>query len=127
MKLNKKQIQEFVRKVVTSYIREAEEKEENPFGATEDEGGEDAAAGDDKGEEEKDTKAKSQEPAGVPVKFNVSAVKKYNDAGFVSDQGVVKSISKDGVVVTTQPDGVDVLVNFNDISENVNKFFKNKR
>lgn len=127
MKLNKKQLAELVRKVVNSYVFEAEEKEENPFGATEDEGGEDAAAGEEGGEEEKGKPAKAEEPAGVPVSFNLSAVKKYNDAGFVSDKGVVKSINKDGVVVTVKPDDVDVLVNFNDISENVKRFFKNKK
>jgi uncharacterized membrane-anchored protein len=121
MKLNK-QVEELIERVVKSYILEAEE-EADPFAAAA-EGGPEAA--EKAGEEDTEKKAEPEKPAGVPVKFNVSAVKKYNNANFVSDSGVVKSIDKKGVVVTTQPDGVDVLVNFDDISENVKKFFKKK-
>lgn len=124
MKLNKKQLQELVRKIAKSYIIEAEE-EADPFAAAE-EGGPDAAgkAGEEDAKDAKD--AKPEAPAGVPVKFNISGVKKYNDVPFTSDSGVVKSISKDGVVVTVKPDEADVLVNFNDISESVKSFFKQK-
>jgi len=119
MKLSKKHLAELVRKVAKSYIIEAEKaEEEDPF----------AAAGGDAGEEEKadEKKPEAEAPAGVPIKFNISSVKRYNNKLFKSDNGVVKSISKDGVVVTVKPDDTDVLVNFDDISENVNKFFKKK-
>jgi len=140
MKSDKKRLQEYIRQIVKSYLYEAEKEEggkdeggeENPFAAGEG-GGEDAAAGgeeekpaDDKEGGEKKDKA-AEQPAGVPIKFDVSKVKKYNDANFLSDSGVVKSISKKGVVVTVEPDQVDVLVNFDDISENVKKFFKARK
>ena len=66
-------------------------------------------------------------PAGIPIKFNIDKVKRYNTGKFLSDAGVIKSIDKKGIVVTTQPDGVDVLVNFDDISESVKRFFKTKK
>lgn len=118
------------------YLKEADDKEEDapaeeedPFAAADDKGGDEAPADDAEGEEGKDDKAKTptEKPAGIPIKFNVSKVKKYNTANFLSDTGIVKSINKDGIVVTTQPDQVDVLVNFDDISESVKKFFKNKK
>lgn len=131
--------------LVLKHLREAEEKpaegdkeggeeggeEENPFAAAE-EGGDDAEAekGEEKGEEEGGDKPDSKKPAGIPLKFNLSKVKQYNDAKFLSDTGTVKSIDKRGIIVTTQPDGVDVLVNFSDIeniSESIKKFFKNKK
>jgi hypothetical protein len=120
------------------FLTEAEEKEEpakeeggeeeaNPFAAAaDDKGGEEEEAPAD-GKEEKDTKAKPETPAGIPIKFNISKVKQYNKANFLSDEGTVKSIDKRGIVVTTQPDDVDVLVNFSDISENVKRFFKNRK
>lgn len=127
--------------MIGKYLREAEEEkadekggaekaDANPFAAG---GGDEEAGGEEKdaeaeGGEEKDAdkKAKPEEPKGVPIKFDISGVKKYNKAGFTSDKGIVKSISKKGIIVTTQPDGVDILVNFDDISEHVNKFFKKK-
>jgi hypothetical protein len=146
MKSNKKTIQEYIRKIVKSYLAE-EEKEggeegggENPFDAG-DEGGEEGGgeaaggapppsepAGGEGGEEEEKTDSKKGgQPQGVPVKFDVNKVKKYNSAKFLGDEGVLKSISKKGLVVTVQPDNVDVLVNFDDISEQVKKFFKKSR
>lgn len=144
MKSNKKTIQEYIRKIVKSYLAE-EEKEggeegggENPFDAG-DEGGEEGGgeaaggiapdpAGGEEGEEgEKTDSKKGGQPQGVPVKFDVNKVKKYNSAKFLGDEGVLKSISKKGLVVTVQPDNVDVLVNFDDISEQVKKFFKKSR
>ena len=105
--------------------KEADDKEENPFAAKED--GEDKGEdGKDKSEDSKD-KASTEKPAGIPIKFNIGKVKQYNTAKFLSDTGIVKSINKDGVVVTTQPDQVDVLVNFDDISESVKRFFKPKK
>ena len=154
MKSNKALLKEYIRRIVSKYLREAEEEkaeekpaddkggeekaDANPFaagGGDEKEGGEEPAAGEDQGAEdeggdaegeEKDTekKAKPEEPKGIPIKFDISGVKKYNKAGFTSDKGIVKSISKKGIIVTTQPDGVDILVNFDDISEQVKKFFR---
>ncbi len=148
MKSNKTLLKEYIRKIVGKYLREAEEEkaddaggeekaDTNPFAAggaeegddkaAEEEG--DAAAEDEGAEsEEKDTekKAKPEEPKGIPIKFDISGVKKYNKAGFTSDKGIVKSISKKGIIVTTQPDGVDILVNFDDITEQATKFFKRK-
>lgn len=120
MKLSKRKLAEIITKVMSSYIIEAEEKADDAGG------GNPFAGGGGGGEEEKkdEEKPKEEKPAGIPIKFNVSAVKKYNDANFVSDSGTVKSIDKRGIVVTTQPDGVDVIVNFDDISESVNSFFK---
>jgi hypothetical protein len=132
-------------KNLIKHLREAEEKakeggeEANPFAASE-EGGEDKG-GEESGGESKDKEDKggeeggdskgSKQPAEIPLKFNLSKVKQYNpQSKFLSDTGTVKSIDKRGIVVTTQPDGVDVLVNFSDIedmSESVKKFFKNKK
>jgi hypothetical protein len=130
MKLNKKSLREITSKIIKSYIFEAEEKaEENPFAAAPEEGGEEeeAPADDAKADDKEEAPAKAEEPKGIPVTFNIGKVKKYNNANFVSDKGVLKSIDKRGIIVTTQPDGVDVLVNFDDISENVKKFFKAKK
>ena len=134
MKSDKKSLREFIAKAVRDYLAEAEKEEkadageENPFASAEggeaEEGGEAAGGKEDK----KDNKdATSEEPAGIPLKFNIDKVKRYNKASFLSDKGVVKSIDKRGIVVTTQPDGVDVLVNFSDISEQVKKFFKKSK
>ena len=120
MKLSNKKLAEITAKIINTYIIEAEKKEAEAEADAE--GSPFAKA--DGGEDEK--KPKEEKPAGIPIKFNVSGVKQYNDANFVSDKGVVKSISKQGVIVTTQPDGVDVLVNFDDISESVSKFFKKR-
>jgi hypothetical protein len=109
-------------------LREAEEDKEeaggeNPFAAADsggeeeggEEGAEDAAKGEEEGEEETDAKAaKPQEPK-HPIEFNIGKVKKYNKANFLSNQGELKSISKQGVIVTVLPDNVDVFVNFDDI------------
>jgi hypothetical protein len=139
MKSDKKSLKEFIAKVVKDYLAEAEkeekadageeaagEAEENPFASAEG-GAEDEKGAGDK-EDKKDEKgAKSEEPTGIPLQFDISKVKQYNKANFLSDKGIVKSIDKRGIVVTTQPDGVDVLVNFSDISENVKTFFKKKK
>lgn len=91
-------------------LREAEEagaEEENPFGGADD------AEKKDSDKEEKEP-AKSEAPAGVMVKFNRSAVKRYNDQPFLGNQGQVASIDKNGVVVK-MPNEVEILVNFSDI------------
>ena len=131
MKLSKKHIEELVHKVVKSYILEADKEEKNPFAADDAEGGEEGGAeGGTEAEKADDKEAKPAapaEPTGVPISFNISAVKRYNKADFISDKGIVKSINKDGIIVTTQPDGVDVIVNFDDISESVTRFFKTRK
>jgi len=142
MKLNKTTDWNRINKSFKKFLKEAEEEETpaaekeapaeeeggNPFAAAEDGGGEgeeEAPAEEEEPAADK-KQTKPEEPAGIPLKFNISKVKRYNTADFLSDQGVVKSIDKKGIIVTTQPDGVDVLVNFSDISERVKKFFKNK-
>lgn len=134
MKSGKKITKEYVRSLIKTYLLEAEKEEkpaddageENPFAAAGEEGGEkkDEEEGNEK---EEKPKKPAEEPAGIPVSFNISKVKQYNKANFLSNSGIVKSIDKRGIVVTTQPDGVDVLVNFSDISESVKAFFKNKK
>lgn len=114
-------------------LREAEGDEEeaggNPFAAAGDEegggeeagadaGGEEAdadtAAGGEEGEEEAGD-AKDTTTPKFPIKFNLGKVKKYNNADFISNQGELKSINMKGMVVTVQPDNVDIFVNFSDI------------
>lgn len=112
-------------------LREAEGDEEeaggeNPFAAAggDEAGGEgdaaaeepaadDAGAEEEGGEEKGD--AKKQPDLKYPIKFNIGKVKKYNNVDFISDQGELKSINSKGMIVTVQPDNVDVFVNFNDI------------
>ena len=124
-----------ISKSFKQYLKEAEEeapaeeeKEANPFAAGGDEApAADAAPADDAEEKEGETAPAAEKPAGIPIKFDLTKVKKYNTAEFLSDTGVVKSIDKKGIIVTTQPDQVDVLVNFDDISESVKRFFKSKK
>lgn len=133
MKLNKNtdwnRINKSFKKFLTEAKKEeapAEEEGGNPFAAAaEGEGEEEAPAEEEEPAADK-KQTKPEEPAGIPLKFDISKVKQYNTADFLSDQGVVKSIDKKGIIVTTKPDDVDVLVNFSDISERVKKFFKNK-
>jgi len=99
--------------------------EANPFAAAAekaDAGGGDAGAeepaADAEGGEEKgkdDKKAKPAEPAGLTVDFNISAVKKYNDAAFRSNKGEVKAITKNGLEVAVD-NGQTIYVNFQDIT-----------
>ncbi len=115
-------------------LREAEEEKdaaggeggENPFAAATDGGGEeggdspaaDEPAPDDAeegGDEEKDKAAGKAETPKFPIKFNLAKVKRYNNAEFISNQGELKSIDKKGLVITVQPDNVDIFVNFSDI------------
>jgi len=116
-------------------LREAEGDEEeagggNPFAAAGgdegggEEGGEaaaaeepaaDDAAAEEGGEDEETATAKPKADLKYPVKFNVGKVKKYNNADFISGEGELKSINSKGMVVTVQPDNVDVFVNFSDI------------
>ena len=112
-------------------LREAEGDEEeaggeNPFAAAGgDEAGAEEAPADDAaaeepaaeegGEEEETDAAKPKADLKYPVKFNIGKVKKYNNADFISGEGELKSINSKGMVVTVQPDNVDVFVNFSDI------------
>ena len=113
-------------------LREAEGDEEeagggNPFAAAggDEAGGEEEAPADDAaaeepaaeegGEEEETDAAKPKADLKYPVKFNIGKVKKYNNADFISGEGELKSINSKGMVVTVQPDNVDVFVNFSDI------------
>jgi hypothetical protein len=117
-------------------LREAEGDEEeaggNPFAAAggEEGGGEeggdtaaadaggeeaDTEAGGEEGGEDKADGAKSTETPKFPIKFNLAKVKRYNNAEFLSNQGELKSIDKKGLVITVQPDNVDIFVNFSDI------------
>ena len=116
-------------------LREAEGDEEeagNPFAAAggEEGGGEeggdaaaadaggeeaDAEAGAEGGEEEEGGDAETTEAPKFPIKFNLAKVKRYNNAEFLSNQGELKSIDKKGLIITVQPDNVDIFVNFSDI------------
>lgn len=123
-----------INEVLDEYIFEAEE-EGNPFAAAADAGGGDkgadagadaaAAAG---GEEEEKDKEKKEAPAedALSFKFDVSAAKKYNTANFRNDTAVAKKITKNGILATVKPDDVDVLIGFDDITEQAKSFFKNK-
>lgn len=140
---------EMMRRLLAEAEKEAEKEEkpkdppadeggdEDPFAAAEGGGGDAegggenpwAAEGGEEGEEESDDKgdAEPAEPKGVPVKFDVASARKYNKSQFASGEGIVKSIDSRGVEITTQPDQVDVFVNFNDIRESARKFFKNNK
>ena len=121
MKSTKKVNWNSISKSFKQYLKEAEEVPP----AAEEEGGE--AAEVDPNAAAATTPATPPVPAGIPIKFNIDKVKRYNTGKFLSDAGTIKSIDKKGIVVTTQPDGVDVLVNFDDISESVKRFFKTKK
>ncbi len=91
--------------------------EEGGDAAATDAGGEeaDAEAGAEGGEEEEGGDAKATEAPKFPIKFNLAKVKRYNNAEFLSNQGELKSIDKKGLIITVQPDNVDIFVNFSDI------------
>ena len=109
---------------------EEEEGDANPFAGSDDKGGEDAAeeeggeeAAADKGGEEGAEKDGEEEADpempkkdDITVNFNIGRVKRYNDdKRFRGSQGVVKKVTKDGMMLTVVPDGVDIFVNFDDI------------
>ena len=99
--------------------------EENPFAAAGDdkkaeeepaaepEAGAEAGAEDSKDKEKKD---KAPDSKALTISFNLSAVKKYNDAVFSNNTGEVKAITKDGIEVVVD-NSETVYVNFNDIIE----------
>ena len=139
MKKADKLISELISKVLEEYIFEADEKagdEGNPFAAAE--AGGDAAGGEEApaadaaadaggGDKEEGGDKKPAAPAGLEFKFDVSAAKKYNTTSFRSDSAVAKKITKNGILATVQPDGTDILIGFDDITEIANNFFKNKK
>jgi len=101
--------------------------EGNPFAAAEeDEGGGEDAGGDAKAEggkeeEKADTKPKDGGDE-LSIKFDQSAVKKYNtNTDWKASEALVKKITKKGVEVDIN--GTNILVNFDDITESANKFF----
>lgn len=57
----------------------------------------------------------SSNSADLTVSFNASRVRRYNKAEFTSNTGTVKKITKAGLIVTAQPDQVDLVVNFDDL------------
>lgn len=84
----------------------------------EEEGGEEAAAdeGGEEGGEEKEADPEMPKKDDITVDFNIGRVKRYNDdKRFRGSQGVVKKVTKDGMMLTVIPDGVDIFVNFDDI------------
>ena len=126
--MNRKEalISELISKVLGEYIFE----EDNPFAVKDDKKGEEEvpapeadAEGADKKAEEK-PKAEPKQDAGLTFNFDISGVKKYNKANFGSSTAVAKKITKDGIIATVQPDGIDILVGFDDVSESVKAFFK---
>lgn len=87
-------------------LKEAEKEEAgaNPF------------AGSEKaGEEDKDKAPKKEESSKVKIKFNISAVKKYNDAQFTSNEGEIVAADKNGMSINVVPDQVGIHVNYQDI------------
>ena len=103
-------------------FREAEEEKAPPA----DEGGDEEGApeqGDEEGGEEgADTEGMPSKA--LSVNFDKSAVLRYNKASIEGNSAEAKQITPDGIVATVQPDGVDVLINFDDITESANGFFK---
>ena len=103
--------------------------EANPFDAAKedesggDEGGE-AEGGDGEAKEEEGDKKGAEGSDALKVKFDPSAVKKYNsNTDWRSGEGDVKKISKKGLEVSV--DGNSIIVNFDDISEHAANFFNN--
>lgn len=84
--------------------------------AKEEEGGANPFAGSEKaGEEDKDKAPKKEESSKVKIKFNMSAVKKYNDAQFTSNEGEIVAADKNGMSINVVPDQVGIHVNYQDI------------
>lgn len=144
MKRSEKLINKLIAEVLNEYVILEKEGEEaapaNPFAAAAsasdaaEEGGGEEAAGEEAGgeataaggDEKKDDKKKAEPEKGLTFNFDVSAVKKYNTAGFRNSSATAKKITKNGILATVQPDGVDILVGFDDITESVRQFFKTK-
>jgi ribosomal protein L12E/L44/L45/RPP1/RPP2 len=132
-----KLVSELISKVLREYIFEGEDSG-NPFAAAADSGkeeptadepaAEEPAADEEKAPAEDDKKPKEKkEDDGLSFNFDVSGVKKYNTNSFRNSTAVAKKITKNGILATVQPDGVDILVGFDDITEIANAFFKVKK
>lgn len=133
MKKHEKRVQELIDEILSEYeiIREAAKDDTadgNPFAAAGGDAKEEEPAADKGGEEEKDDTKKPapQEPQGLQFNFNIDRVKKYNKGEFLSNTAVAKKITKDGIIATVMPDETDILVNFDDITESVRSFFKQR-
>lgn len=120
---NKKIVSDLLAEVLLEYsILEA-----NPFAAAEkDEGGGEEAGGDaeaEGGEEKEKADAKPKEGGDeLSIKFDQSAVKKYNtNTDWKASEAPVKKITKKGIEVDIA--GSNILVNFDDITESANNFF----
>jgi hypothetical protein len=120
---NKKIVSDLLAEVLLEYsILEA-----NPFAAAEkDEGGGEEAGGDaeaEGGEEKEKADAKPKEGGDeLSIKFDQSAVKKYNtNTDWKASEAPVKKITKKGIEVDIA--GNNVLINFDDITESANNFF----
>jgi len=68
-------------------------------------------------DEEGQDQSATPDPKDLTINFNGTRVRQYNKVLFKSNTGLVKRVTKDGLVVTVQPDQVDVFVNFADIVE----------
>jgi hypothetical protein len=132
MTKHSKLVSELISSVLSEYIFE----EENPFAAAADK----EAAGDkasaeeapadadaDAEKEEAPKKKEGGDEDALAFNFDITGVKKYNTAQFLNGRAVAKKITKDGILATVQPDGVDILVGFDDITESAKKFFKSKK
>lgn len=102
--------------VIGTGLFEADDQEEAP---PEEEGGEE---GDEEGADTEGMPSKA-----VNVNFDKAGVKRYNKTPIEGASGEVKQITPDGVVATVQPDGVDILIGFDDITESANSFFGSKK
>lgn len=116
---NKETAVKLLAEILSEYrIYEAEGEEEgNPFAGDPQDAAADATAEAEGGEkkDEKEKEAKPAAPAGIQVSFDISTVKKYNDAAFRSNQGIVKAVNKDGLKVEVDG-GTIVHVNFDNIT-----------
>lgn len=87
-----------------------------PLREAEEEGGANPFAGSEKaGEDKKEKAPKKEESPKVKIKFNISAVKKYNDAQFTSNEGEIVAADKTGMKINVIPDQVGIHVNYQDI------------
>ena len=93
--------------------------EANPFAAAEKDagGGDDAAAEDGGGEEEeKEDKKPKEDSETITIKFDPSAVKKYNtNTNWRSGEGTVKKVTKKGIEADVE--GNTIIINFSDLTE----------
>lgn len=126
-----------VRKLLKELLLEYKLQEENPFAAAgkDEKGGDDkepaadeGEGGDEGGDEEGDEKEKKKPTTSekaLTIKFDPSAVKRYNtNKDWRAGEAEVKKISKKGIEVDI--DGTSVLVNFDDITERAHQFFKTR-